>query len=199
LVLEIVLPFREMRRDANGLRKSEAMPQPQFFRVSRCVAALLPIAFGWLGPAGAAPLDAFTGSFRASGMVADGPDATRHSVRCNFTIQHQGVDRVSLEGTCWAYLIFSRSISADVALNPQSGRLTGTYTEVSNGTSRLDGRLEGATIVVIINWPKPVYGDLTANLRVFSLGRDRLQFIVTDRFGADRQMRVTTDLTLTRQ
>lgn len=168
------------------------MPRPKLTCLAAGVAAMLTAS------AAATPLDRFTGSFNAEGVIADGPDATPREVSCDFKVLQRHPNQIALDGTCWAYLIFSRSVSADLSLNPQSGRVTGTYTGSKVGPARLTGQLEGPTINVLINWPQPVNGHMTADMRIVSLGPDRLQILVTDR-GEQGGPRVTTNLTLARQ
>ncbi|PVE21078.1 hypothetical protein DC522_28645 [Microvirga sp. KLBC 81] len=154
-----------------------------------------------MGNAGAAPavLDGYAGTFSGSGTILEGPDATSHHVSCRFTILQQGATGLSLQGTCWAYLIISRSISADLAWNSRSGQVTGTYTGSRVGTARLSGRQTGTDFDLTIEWPKPLYGDTTAQMMVANLGPDRFRIIVTDRIGANGPVRATTDLTLLRR
>jgi hypothetical protein len=154
-----------------------------------------------LGSTGAATaaLDRYAGSFSASGTVLEGPNATSHQVRCRFTTSQQGTAGFSFRGTCWAYLVLSRSISADLVVDPRSGKVTGTYTGSRVGTAQLTGRQEGADFDLVIEWPKPLYGDTTANMKVVSLDPDRFRIVVTDRIGVDGPVRPTTDLTLARQ
>jgi hypothetical protein len=78
---------------------------------------------GVIGSAGAAPavFDLYAGSFSGSGTIVEGPDADSHQVRCRFTILQQGPAGLSLQGTCWAYLIIARSVSARLSWAPRSG------------------------------------------------------------------------------
>jgi hypothetical protein len=76
--------------------------------------------------------------------------------------------------------------------------MIGTYTGSKVGPARLTGQLEGPTIDVLINWPQPVNGHMTADMRIVSLGPDRLQILVTDS-GEHGVPRVTTDLSLARR
>ena len=108
------------------------MPRPGFSCMAGAVAAMLAAS------AAAAPLDRYTGSFNAEGVVADGPDATPREVSCDFKVLQRHPNQIALDGTCWAYLIFSRSVSADLLLNPQSGRITGTYMGSKVGSGRPD-------------------------------------------------------------
>lgn len=168
------------------------MPRPWLSCVAGGVAAMLAAS------AAAAPLDRYTGSFNAEGMVADGPDAAPREVSCDFTVLQRQPNRIVLDGTCRAYWIFSRSVSADLSVDPRSGRVTGTYTGARVGPARLTGRLDGPAIDVLIDWPQPVNGQMTADMRIVSLAPDRLQILVTDR-GGQGASRVTTNLTLARQ
>jgi hypothetical protein len=163
------------------------------------VVALLCLAAGGVVKAAPAALDRYTGSFSASGTILEGPSADSHHVRCRFTSLRQGATGLSLQGTCWAYLIISRSISADLVWDPRSGQVTGTYTGSRVGTAQLSGRQVGADFDLVIEWPKLLYGDTTAQMRVASLEPDRVRIVVTDRIGPNGPVRATTDLTLLRR
>jgi hypothetical protein len=163
------------------------------------VIPLLCLAAGGVVNAAPAVLDRYAGSFSASGTVLEGPNADSHQVRCRFNSVQHGVTGLSLQGTCWAYLIISRSISADLNWDPRSGQVTGTYTGSRVGIAQLRGRQVGADFDLMIEWPKPLYGDTTARMRVASLDTDRVQIVVTDRIGPNGPVRATTDLTLLRR
>jgi hypothetical protein len=125
--------------------------------------------------------------------------ATSHQVRCNFTILQQGATDLSLQGTCRAYLIIARSISANLAWDLLSGRVTGTYMGSRVGTARLTARQTRANFDLTVDWPKPLYGDTTAQMKVASLDPNRFRILVTDRIGVNGPVRATTDLTLLRR
>jgi hypothetical protein len=163
------------------------------------VIPLLCLAVGGVVNAAPAALDRYASSFSALGTVLEGPNADSHQVRCRFTSLQQGATGLSLQGTCWAYLIISRSISADLIWDPRSGQVTGTYTGSRVGIAQLKGRQMGADFDLVIEWPKPLYGDTTAQLRVASLAPDRVRIVVTDRIGPNGPERATTDLTLLRR
>jgi hypothetical protein len=167
----------------------------------RCLSCGLLMSLWLVGGSGAAPavLDRYTGSFSASGTILEGPNANSHQVRCHFTASRQGAAGLSLRGTCRAYLIISRSVSVDLAWDPQSGRVTGTYTGSRVGTAQLTGRQMGADFDLTLQWPKPLYGDTTANMSVASLDPDRFRVVVMDRIGLNGPVRATTDLTLLRR
>jgi|GEM_PF-1390941 len=174
---------------------------PMDCRSCRLPCGVIPLVSLLAGNADAAPaaLDRYAGTFLGSGTIVEGPDATSHQVRCRITILQPGATGLSLQGTCWAYLIISRSISADLVWDPRSGRVTGTYTGSRVGTARLAGRQAGAGFDLAIEWPKPLYGDTTAHMKVASLDPDRFQIVVTDRIGVNGPVRATTDLTLLRR
>jgi hypothetical protein len=114
--------------------------------------------------------------------------------------RHGKVLRVfALRGTCWAYLILSRSVSVDLDLDPQSGRVTGTYTGSRVGKAQLTGKQRGADLDLTIQWPKPLYGDTTAHLRVASVDAERFRIVVIDHIGVNGPVRATTNLTLLRR
>jgi hypothetical protein len=170
-------------------------------RSRRLPSSVIPLLSLLAGDANADPalLKRYAGTFSGSGTILEGPEATSHHVRCRFTILQQGATRLSLQGTCRAYLIVSRSISADLAWDPRSRRVIGTYTGARVGTARLSGRQVGTDFDLTIEWPRPLYGDTTAQMKVASLDRDRFRIIVTDRIGANGPVRATTDLTLLRR
>ncbi|MBQ0822591.1 hypothetical protein HPT29_003130 [Microvirga terrae] len=153
------------------------------------------------GSAGAAPAVAerYAGSFWGTGTILEGPDASSHQVSCSFAIQQQGATSLALQGTCRAYLLIARSVSARLSWDPRSGQVTGTYTGSRVGTAQLRGRQVGTDFDLAIEWPRPLYGDTTAQMRVASLDPGRFRIVVTDRIGENGPVRATTDLTLVRQ
>jgi hypothetical protein len=159
---------------------------------------LIPFSIVGRVDAGTDVLDRYVGSFTASGTILEGPDANSHRVRCRFTAARQGATNLSFSGVCRAHLIISRSISVNLVWDPQSGRVTGTYSGSRVGTAQLAGRQVGTDLDLTITWPKPLYGDTTANLRVGSADADRFRIVVMDRIGANGPVRATTDLALLR-
>lgn len=163
------------------------------------VLAAVLILLSGAAPAQASPFERFTGSFSATGSIVEGPNADAHPVRCNFVAARQGASRLGLRGTCSAYLVIARSVSADLVLDPGSGRVTGTYTGARVGTARLTGRQQGRVISLSILWPAPVFGTMTSAMTIASLDPNRLRIVVLSRIGTDGPVRATTDLLLQRQ
>ncbi|MCB8819423.1 hypothetical protein [Microvirga rosea] len=163
--------------------------------------SVIPLLSLLAGNADADPtlLERYAGTFLGAGTIVEGPNADSHPVRCRFTILQQGATGLSLQGMCEAYLIVSRSISAYLAWDPRSGRVNGTYTGSRVGTAHLTGQQAAADFDLTIEWPKPLYGDTTAQMKVASLGPDSFRIVVTDRIGVNGPVRATTDLTLLRR
>jgi hypothetical protein len=175
--------------------------QVKLLRSATALIAVSLVALSFLALAAASAtafLDRYAGSFAASGTILEGPDANSHQVRCRFMASRQGATGLSLRGTCRAYLIISRSVAVDLAWDPLSGRVTGTYTGSRVGTAQLAGRQMGADFDLTIKWPKPLYGDMTAILKVANVDSDRFRIVVMDRIGVNGPVRATTDLTLLR-
>jgi len=154
-----------------------------------------------IGSAGAAPslFDLYAGSFTGTGTILEGPEANSHRVSCSFAIRPEGATGLSLQGTCRAYLLLSRSVSARISWDPRTGQVTGTYTGSRVGTALLRGRQMGTDFYLTIEWPKPLYGDTRARMRVASLDPNSFRIVVTDRIGENGPIRATTDLILLRQ
>lgn len=163
--------------------------------------AVVPLLILWNEDVVAAriPIARFAGTFSGSGTILEGPDATSHRVRCHFTISQRGATGLFLQGSCSAYLIISRSISADLTWDPSSEQVIGTYTGSRVGRARLTGRQSETGFDLTIEWPRPLYGDTTARMQVASLDADRFRIVVTDRIGSSGPVRATTDLTLLRR
>ena len=143
-------------------------------------------------------LDSFTGSFSGAGTVLEGPNATSRPVRCNFNSSRQGGSSLALRGTCSAYAIISRSVSADLFVDSRTGRVVGTYTGARVGAASLSGRRQGSALNLVVNWPKPVFGNMTAHMRIDRSDPARLRILVLSRVGENGPVRATTDLVLHR-
>jgi hypothetical protein len=78
-------------------------------RSRRLPRGVIPLFSLLVGNAGAAPaaLDRYAGTFSGAGTIVEGPEATSHQVRCNFTILQLGATGLSLQGTCRARLIIA--------------------------------------------------------------------------------------------
>jgi hypothetical protein len=156
------------------------------------------VALGFSPEARGQNLDSFTGSFSGAGTVLEGPNATIRQVRCNFNSSRQGGSSLALRGTCSAYAIVSRSISADLSVDSKTGRVVGTYTGARVGSASLSGRRQGSALNLVVNWPKPVFGNMTAQMQIDGSEPERLRIVVLSRVGENGPVRATTDLVLHR-
>lgn len=156
--------------------------------------------------AGAVPLSAtadqnflsrFDGAWSGSGTVLRDLEGDGHQVKCRMAGSNAG-QRISINGSCSAYLVFNRQIGAEIALDPSSGRYTGTYTGSKIGAASLSGSKKGDAIELTISWPAEVNGDRTAQMRIVNDGSGRMRITVLDRDGASGPLKTTTDLALSR-
>src|SRR4051812_29425315 len=68
--------------------------------------------------AGATLLDSAVGIYSGTGTVVVGPSATSHQVTCSFSATKWGRDALGLRGNCRAYFVLTRTVSADLVLDP---------------------------------------------------------------------------------
>jgi hypothetical protein len=104
---------------------------------------------GLAGPV--ATLEPFAGSFRGEGSVKRTAGDASESVRCRIT-SGLGEDGLSLDqsGSC-AVPGQKVTIESRIVLDPASNRLTGSWTDPSDGSAAtVSGRLEGDRMVLTI-------------------------------------------------
>lgn len=141
-------------------------------------------------------LDRFTASWSGSGEVRRRADGSPWSVNCAI-VQNRDGNRIALDGSCRAALLFTREIGAHLVFDPETGLYTGTYIGAKVGPAGLSGRRKGDTLVLTITWPKPVNGDTTADLTIRNDGRGRMQIRVQD--SLEGRSVTTTDILFTRK
>jgi hypothetical protein len=142
-------------------------------------------------------LNRFEGSWAGSGTVQRNLDSDTHNVKCKMAGTNVG-QSVSIDWTCSAYLVFNREFGADITLNPQTGRYTGTYTGSKIGPASLSGTKDGNVIKLTITWPAEVNGDRTAQMRITNDGTGNLRISVLDRAGGEGPLQTTTDIALSK-
>lgn len=152
---------------------------PPFLARSAAVLLLAPALLAARAPAEEADfMDGFSGAWSGSGIVRRNAESGPQKVRCSLSGTRSG-DRLQFAGTCRAYLVFSRKISADIRFDPSSGDYEGTYSGSLAGTAALNGRRVGNTVELDVRWPKPVNGDQEAVMRIVSDG-DSFRLLVVD-------------------
>lgn len=138
-------------------------------------------------------LGALEGRWTGSGTVTT-PKFGEQTVRCTLNGDQTG-NRLQLAGTCRALLVFSRAIGADIRFDPADDRYSGSYTGSLAGTASLAGRRRGNTVDLQVRWPKPVYGDTRARMRLVTTG-DGFRIVVTDE--VDGREQAVTDIAFAR-
>jgi hypothetical protein len=144
----------------------------------------------------AAFMQRFVGSFSGSGSVRRNAESGAHDVSCRMTGAASG-DRLSLQGSCRAMLIFSRDVGAEVQV-AADGSYAGTYIGSVVGPAAISGRRDGDRIMLDVTWPREVNGDTHATMTITNAGDGSFRILVTDRLGAGGAEVVVTDVTLSR-
>jgi len=109
-------------------------------------------------------LTRFQGEWKGSGFVRTRTYRIAHPVNCSVRGKTSS-DKLDLNGTCTAYLVFTRDIGANLALKPD-GRYSGVYIGAKKGPSQLAGTRSDNTITLTVTWPKKINGDRTATLKI---------------------------------
>jgi hypothetical protein len=135
----------------------------------------------------------FTAAWSGGGNVVRDADTAPKPTKVSCTMAGSASgDAIAMDGTCRAYLLFSRPFEAKVRYDASSGRYVGVYEGANSGPAALSGRREGDTLNLTITWAKPVNGDRTARLSIRNDGR-RIAVKLTDE--AQGRQVTTTDLT----
>lgn len=161
------------------------------------LAALLALTLGGaaIPPPEMLFLQRFDGPWSGTGLVQRNVDSGPQKVNCSLDGE-QSANRITMAGTCRAYLVFSRKISAEIAFDPATGRYVGTYIGSTVGPASLTGQRDGDTVDLTVLWPRTVNGDRRARMRIVNGGDGRLRILVTDEI--DAQETTVTDVSLTR-
>lgn len=162
-------------------------------------ALALPLAF-LLGAATVPPeesdfLERFAGPWNGTGLVQRNPDADPQKVNCSLD-GARTANRITIAGTCRAYLVFSRKVSAEILFDPETDRYVGTYIGSKVGPASLTGRRNGDAVDLTVLWPRPVHGDREARMRIQNGGDGSLRILVTDDYGKGEE--TVTDVSLVR-
>jgi hypothetical protein len=137
----------------------------------------------------------FDGSWSGGGLVQRNASENPNRVRCDMRGDSSATG-VSISGTCRAAVVFSRRISADIRLDPATGRYSGTYVGSKVGPARLSGTRKGDAVNLTITWPKPVNGDTKARMTIRNDGNGDLRIVVTDEAEPGGPSAEVTDLAL---
>ncbi|WP_181703963.1 hypothetical protein [Chthonobacter albigriseus] len=140
-------------------------------------------------------LERFSGAWSGAGVVHRNAESGPQKVNCRLSGE-RSENRISIAGTCRAYLVFSRKISAEITYDPASRQYSGTYVGSRVGPASLAGKRRGDTVNLAVRWPRPVNGDRTARMRIVNDGAGSLRIVVTDDYGEGET--TVTDVALAR-
>jgi hypothetical protein len=161
-----------------------------------CAATSLPV------PAASAAeadfLDRFRGRWSGSGTVQREGRSPPRQVTCSVT-GYPDENRLSIQGTCRAAVVFSRPVGADLTYDPRSGTYSGTYTGSRIGPARLTGSRSGDAVNLRIDWPRPVNGDTQAAMVIRNDGRGGLRLTVADNLSPGGPVQQTSEIVLQRR
>jgi hypothetical protein len=143
-------------------------------------------------------LERFRGTWSGSGKVQREGNSQPRQVTCSVT-GNPAENRISAQGNCRAFAIFSRPIGVDLTYDPSSGTYRGTYTGSRIGPARLTGRRQGDVVNLRIDWPRPVNGDTQASMTIRNEGQGRLRITVADNLTPSGPVQQTSEMVLARQ
>lgn len=104
-----------------------------------------------------------------------------NNVSCKVAGSRGSETSFSLAGTCRAMLIMSRTIGADLKLDPATGTYSGTYTGSSSGPAHLVGKLKGDTLDLTVTWGRVIYDDNTARMLIKNPGGKSFRMQVVEK------------------
>ncbi|WP_117196402.1 hypothetical protein [Rhizobium terrae] len=103
---------------------------------------------------------------------------------------------LSMDGSCRALVVISRSFKANVTASGAS--YSGNYTGISGKPSKLIGARAGDTIDLDVTWANEIYGDRKARMTIQKVGANGLRIRTIDQDPSSGKTIVTTDLDLRR-
>jgi hypothetical protein len=124
-------------------------------------------------------LNRFRGSWSGYGVVQREGRSQPRQVTCTVAGQPEE-NRVSVQGSCRAAVIFTRQIGADLTYDPRTGTYRGIYSGSRIGPARLTGTRRGDAVNLRIDWPRPVNGDTQAAMVIRNEGNGVLRITVAD-------------------
>ncbi|MDP9839860.1 hypothetical protein J2T09_004640 [Neorhizobium huautlense] len=140
-------------------------------------------------------LQSIEGRWSGGGIALTKLGGSNVKVSCSMR-SDANVSNFSMDGTCRALAVVSRSFNAKVR---SSGTLySGTYVGVSGKPSKLAGVRKGNTIRFDVTWANTVYGDRKATMTIQKVGEKGLRIRTIDRDPATGKTIVTTQLDLQR-
>lgn len=143
-------------------------------------------------------LNRFGGEWSGSGVVQPNMNEGRHNVSCS-AVGKASATSASIDGSCSAYLVFTRDVGASLTLDPETGQYTGTYVGSPIGPAQLAGSRQGNSLVLEMTWPKDVNGDRSSQMTITNTSETGFVIKIQDRLGKDGPVETTTALNFERK
>jgi len=143
-------------------------------------------------------LERFAGKWEGSGEVRRNLDSGPMGISCSLSGASAG-DSATVSGRCRALAIFSRQITIELRENPNGKGYVGRYLGSRIGPAALSGTRNGRDLNLTIRWPKPVNGDLTAQMTIRMDESGGMRLVVADQPSGGGAPVQTTDISLARQ
>ena len=140
-------------------------------------------------------LKSIEGNWQGGGKVLRTLGGQNVDVSCTMK-SNAGASSFSMDGSCRALVVVSRSFNAKVKVSGNS--YSGTYVGVSGKASSLVGSRDGNTINLDVTWATETYGDRKATMTIQKVGEDGLQIRTIDKDPNSGKSIVTTQLDLKR-
>ncbi|MBW6423814.1 hypothetical protein KX729_20345 [Rhizobium sp. XQZ8] len=140
-------------------------------------------------------LKSIEGQWTGGGKVLTKLGGQNVNVSCSMQSDANS-SRFSMDGTCRAMVVVSRSFKADVQASGAS--YSGNYVGASGKPSRLAGSRQGNTISLDVTWANEIYGDKAARMTIQKVGENGLRIRTIDRDPESGKSIITTQLDLQR-
>ncbi len=140
-------------------------------------------------------LKSIEGQWTGGGQVLRKLGGEKVKVTCSMQ-SDANASSLSMDGSCRALVVVSRSFKANVTASGPS--YSGNYTGVSGKASKLTGTRAGDTINLDVTWANEIYGDRKARMTIQKVGTNGLRIRTIDQDPSSGETIVTTDLDLRR-
>jgi len=140
-------------------------------------------------------LKSIEGQWSGGGKVLTKLGGKNVNVSCNMKSDANS-SSFSMDGTCRALVVVSRSFKANVQASGTS--YSGRYVGASGKPSQLAGTRQGDTINLDVTWANEIYGDKAARMTIQKVGENGLRIRTIDRDPQSGKSIVTTQLDLRR-
>jgi hypothetical protein len=146
------------------------------------------------GAAAQEGLQPFAGQWNGSGKYVR-LNGNKVNVQCSLATAATSTS-LDMNGRCTALVVIGRDLSANI--KAEGNRISGRYSG-PEGSGVIQGRRDGSTLHLVVQWEKPVRGDTTSDMQIEMIGSDRLRLRTFDEDGSTNSKVAVTDLDLRRE